>query len=103
VDKKRLIDPGYFSMQDNNLTTLWDPVLRQSVRTSFESLTDDDVARIDGNAETFLQVLQTRYGYTLDEAQSAMDTFMRRYNSFDNSQAGAAASAQPDNTAREVF
>ena len=94
-------------MEDNNLMTLWEPVLREHVRTSFVILTDDDVASINGDADTFLQVLQQRYGYTQEEAQTAMDTFIRRYNSFDNSQAGELAASNtvfvPDNTAREVF
>lgn len=81
-------------MEENNLTTLWEPVLRHDVRISFERLTDADVLAINGDAATFLSILQERYGYTPVEAEVAMNTFMKRYLTFDDTQAGEAAAAQ---------
>jgi hypothetical protein len=81
-------------MQDNNLQNLWEPVFRDNVRTSFDRLTDEDVALIGGNAGVFLQVLQERYGFNPAEAEAAMSTFMNRFNSFDNSHAGDVTSMQ---------
>jgi hypothetical protein len=82
------------SMTDNNLQILWVPVFRDNVTTSFDRLTQEDVALIGGNAGVFLQVLQERYGYSPSEAQDAMSTFINRFNSFDNSHAGVVASTQ---------
>jgi hypothetical protein len=81
-------------MQDNNLQNLWESVFRDNVRTSFDRLTDEDVARIGGNTGVFLEVLQERYGFSPAEAEAAMSTFMNRFNSFDNSHAGDVASMQ---------
>lgn len=81
-------------MQDNNLQNLWEPVFRGNVQSSFDRLTEADVDRIGGDAAVFLQLLQERYGYTPEEAEAAMDTFMKRYGSFDNTHAGDVASGE---------
>ncbi len=90
-------------MENNNLTELWAPVLRDNVRTTFEALSDSDVERIDGNIETFIQVLGERYGYAPEHAESEIDAFMRKYNTFDNSAASEAFSNTAGEPSGEVF
>ena len=87
----------------NNFKNLWETVLREHAQTSFEQLTDADVAQIDGDADQFLPLLQERYGYTSEKAQEAMNTFLNRYNTFDDSRAGAIAAVQHDQAFSEVF
>ncbi len=90
-------------MENNNLTELWVPVLRDNVRTTFETLSDTDIERIDGNVEAFIQVLRERYGYTPEHAESEIDAFMRKYNTFDNSAASEAYSKSAGEPSGEVF
>ena len=90
-------------MENNNLTELWAPVLRDNVRTTFEALSDNDIERIDGNIETFIQVLGERYGYTPEHAVSEIDAFMRKYNTFDNSPASEGVSGSAGEPSGEVF
>ncbi len=90
-------------MENNNLTELWAPVLRDNVRITFEALSDADLERIDGNIETFIKVLRERYGYTPEHAESEIDAFMRKYNTFDNSPASEGASRTADEPSGEVF
>ena len=87
----------------SNLKNLWDTVLREHAQISFERLTEADVMQIDGDAERFLTLLQERYGYTPEQAQEAMNTFLNRYNTFDNSRAGAAAATGHNQAFSEVF
>ena len=82
---------------DNNLRVLWGTVLHDHVQTSFERLADADVAKIDGDADKFLPLLEERYGYTPKQAEEAMNTFLNRYNTFDNSKAGAVAAHEGHN------
>ena len=43
-------------------------------------LTDDDVARIDGDADKLAGALQERYGYERDEARSKVDQWLDSVN-----------------------
>jgi len=50
------------------------------VREWWGDLTDDDVTRINGKYETFVGVLQERYGYSRDQAEEEINRFMREYD-----------------------
>jgi len=49
------------------------------VREWWGDLTDDDVTRINGKFETFVGVLQERYGYSREQAEEEIERFMREY------------------------
>lgn len=53
--------------------------LKGKVRDWWGELTDDDVTRINGQWETFVGVLQERYGYSRDQAEEEIDRFVREY------------------------
>ena len=50
--------------------------LKGTVRSRWGKLTDDDVSRIQGDAEKFIGVLQERYGYGREQAEREMDDFL---------------------------
>ena len=43
------------------------------VKEKWGELTDDDIARVNGNREHLEGVLQERYGYAKDKAQAEID------------------------------
>lgn len=45
------------------------------VKEKWGDLTDDDIARVNGNREQLEGVLQQRYGYAKDRAQQEIDTW----------------------------
>ena len=47
------------------------------VKKFFGKLTDDDVQQINGNAEKMVGVLQERYGYTREQAQTEWSKFTK--------------------------
>jgi uncharacterized protein YjbJ (UPF0337 family) len=53
--------------------------LRGRLREWWGDLTDDDVARIDGNTDKLVGTLQQRYGYAKDHALSEIQ---RRFDEF---------------------
>ncbi len=53
---------------------------RGRVREWWGDLTDDDLDRVQGQREQFLGLLQERYGYTRDQAETELD---RRFSEFD--------------------
>jgi len=61
----------------------WDQVegkwkqLKGSVRKQWGDLTDDDLAKINGNREKFVGVLQERYGIVKEEAQKRADEWVK--------------------------
>ena len=95
--------PPGFDMTNNNLTELWDAVLRHNVQTTFEALDDADVTGIGGDFDRFVAILQARYGYTPEHAGAEIDAFMRKYNTFDNSQTGAMLAQHTTNPDGDVF
>ena len=54
--------------------------VKGKVREWWGDLTDDDVTRINGKYETFVGVLQERYGYSRDQAEEEINRFMREYD-----------------------
>lgn len=48
--------------------------LRGRAKQAWGSLTDDDLAKIDGSYDRFVGVLQQKYGYSKEEAQRKIDS-----------------------------
>ena len=55
--------------------------IKGEVKSRWGKLTDDDVDRVEGDAEKLIGKVQERYGYARDEAQREVDDFVRGYNS----------------------
>ena len=53
--------------------------LEGSIKQFFGKLTDDDMKVAEGGAEKMVGVLQERYGYSKEQAQTEWDKFMREY------------------------
>ena len=51
--------------------------MRGSVKSFFGKLTDDDLTTVEGNADKLLGVLQERYGYTREQAQTEWEKYVR--------------------------
>lgn len=51
--------------------------MRGSVKAFFGKLTDDDLTTVEGNADKMLGILQERYGYTREQAQTEWEKYMR--------------------------
>ncbi len=52
--------------------------LRGSLKAAFGKLTDDDLLQVDGNADKLQGVLQTRYGYSKEKAQTEWEKFAQQ-------------------------
>ncbi len=52
--------------------------LRGNIKISFGKLTDDDLLQIDGNTDRMQGLLQERYGYTKEQAQTEWRNFMQQ-------------------------
>lgn len=48
--------------------------LHGQVKEWWGNLTDDDLTKIDGKRENLVGVLQTRYGYAKEKAETEVDT-----------------------------
>lgn len=53
--------------------------LKGELQNQWGKLTNDDLDRIEGNAEKLAGALQERYGYERDEAQREVDRFLERH------------------------
>jgi uncharacterized protein YjbJ (UPF0337 family) len=51
--------------------------IKGDVRQWWGKLTDDDVDRIQGNTEKFIEKLQERYGFVREQAESELNDFLR--------------------------
>jgi uncharacterized protein YjbJ (UPF0337 family) len=67
---------GDYSMNNDMLEARWQEVGGQT-RKYWGKLTDDDLARIGGNAERLADALEERYGYTRWHAESQSNRWMR--------------------------
>jgi uncharacterized protein YjbJ (UPF0337 family) len=52
--------------------------LKGNVRKQWGKLTDDDVDKVQGDAEILLGRIQERYGRTRDQAQREVDDWLAR-------------------------
>ena len=65
-------------MNSDTLQGKWKQ-LRGNIKEAFGKLTDDDLLQADGNADKMLGALQTRYGYTKEQAQTEWDKFTQKH------------------------
>jgi uncharacterized protein YjbJ (UPF0337 family) len=47
-------------------------------KVQWGKLTDDDLTQVEGNAEKLVGVVQERYGYARERAQTEVDAFLKR-------------------------
>lgn len=52
--------------------------LKGNIKQQWGDLTDNDLARIEGNYDEFVGILQERYGYSRDRAQREVDDYLNR-------------------------
>lgn len=52
--------------------------LKGNIKQQWGDLTDNDIARIEGNYDEFVGVLQERYGYSRDRAQREVNEYLSR-------------------------
>lgn len=52
--------------------------LKGNVKQQWGDLTDNDVARIEGNYDEFVGVLQERYGYTKERAEQEVGDYLNK-------------------------
>jgi uncharacterized protein YjbJ (UPF0337 family) len=53
--------------------------LKGDIKSRWGKLTDDDLDRVEGEAEKLVGRVQERYGYQRDEAKREVDEFIRRH------------------------
>jgi len=53
--------------------------LKGNVKQQWGDLTDNDVARIEGNYDEFVGVLQERYGYTKERAEQEVGDYLNKH------------------------
>jgi uncharacterized protein YjbJ (UPF0337 family) len=66
-------------MNDDVLKGKWTQ-LKGEVKSQWGKLTDDDVDRVQGDAEKLIGRVQERYGYARDEAKREVEAFLDRKN-----------------------
>lgn len=52
--------------------------LKGNIKQQWGDLTDNDVARIEGNYDEFVGVLQERYGYSRERAEREVNDYLSR-------------------------
>ncbi|HEY9279560.1 MAG TPA: CsbD family protein [Eoetvoesiella sp.] len=53
--------------------------LAGKAKVAWGELTDDDLAKVEGNAEKLSGIIQERYGRTKEQAEKEIDDFISRY------------------------
>jgi len=64
-------------MNRDQLKGIWHQV-KGEAKVQWSKLTDDDIARIDGEQEKLVGVIQQRYGYGKERAAEEVDNFLNR-------------------------
>ena len=54
--------------------------LKGELKSQWGKLTDDDVDRLEGDAEKLIGRVQERYGYQREQAKREVDDFFRRHS-----------------------
>lgn len=67
-------------MNEDILKGKWKEI-KGGIKEKWGKLTDDEITRVEGSEEKFIGMLQTKYGYSKDEAQREYNSFMDRYRS----------------------
>lgn len=62
-------------MNSDILKGKWNQV-KGTIKQQWGDLTDNDVARIEGNYDEFVGVLQERYGYTRERAEREVNDYL---------------------------
>jgi len=65
-------------MNEDILKGKWRQI-KGEVKSRWGKLTDDDMDRVEGDAEKLIGKVQERYGYQRDEAQREVDDFVRNH------------------------
>ena len=65
-------------MNEDILKGKWRQI-KGEVKSRWGKLTDDDMERVEGDAEKLIGRVQERYGYQRDEAQKEVDDFVRNH------------------------
>jgi uncharacterized protein YjbJ (UPF0337 family) len=65
-------------MNEDILKGKWRQI-KGEVKSRWGKLTDDDMDRVEGDAEKLIGRVQERYGYQRDEAQREVDDFVRNH------------------------
>ena len=65
-------------MNEDILKGKWRQI-KGEVKSRWGKLTDDDMDRVEGDAEKLIGRVQERYGYQRDEAQREVDAFVRSH------------------------
>lgn len=64
-------------MNSDILKGKWNQV-KGTIKQQWGDLTDNDVARIEGNYDEFVGVLQERYGYSRERAEREVNDYLSR-------------------------
>lgn len=64
-------------MNSDILKGKWNQV-KGNIKQQWGDLTDNDVARIEGNYDEFVGVLQERYGYSRERAEREVNDYLSR-------------------------
>ena len=51
--------------------------LKGELKSKWSKLTDSDITAVNGNTEKLIGILQTRYGYSHEKAQTEFEGFIR--------------------------
>ena len=54
--------------------------IKGQIREEWGELTDDENAQVEGSEERLVGLLQKKYGYAKDEAETKYKEFMERYD-----------------------
>jgi len=79
---KQMIDISYNNnlnqrrniMDTNTLKGNWH-ILKGKIKQQWGELTDDDLTKIEGDAEELIGILQKRYSYTYEKAKQEVEKF----------------------------
>lgn len=53
--------------------------IKGDIKMKWGDLTDDDLAKVEGQEDKFVGLLQKKYGYSKEKARQEFEQFMNRY------------------------
>ena len=65
-------------MNEDTLKGKWHQI-KGEVKSRWGQLTDDDLDRVEGDAEKLIGRVQERYGFARDDAKREVDAFIQRH------------------------
>ncbi len=66
-------------MNENIMAGKWKQ-LKGNIKNQWGKLTDDDVDRIEGNAEIAVGTLQEKYGWGVEEARARLNDWLQGHS-----------------------